>query len=149
MLLGPRVAPKEDSGVSSAELVYGARLNIPGQFLLDEEVPGDKMAAYMKEFPPLPLPARKMTGMATASTVLDHLMTTRYVYVRRGGQGTPLAPPYSGPYPLRPGEKVFKIAVGDKEERVTVDRLKPHTGDGLLQAAWPPRRGRPPKSASV
>jgi cleavage and polyadenylation specificity factor subunit 1 len=149
VLLGLRVAPKEDSGVSSAELVYGARLNIPGQFLLDEEVPGDKMAAYMKEFPPLPLPARKLTGPATASTVPDHLMTARYVYVRRGGQGTPLAPPYSGPYQvLRPGEKVFKIAVGDKEEIVTVDRLKPHTGDGPLQAAWPPRRGRPPKSAS-
>jgi len=149
VLLGLRVAPKEDSGVSSAEMVYGARLNIPGQFLLDEEVPGDKMAAYMKEFPPLPLPARKLTGPATTSTVPDHLMTARYVYVRRGGQGTPLAPPYSGPYQvLRPGEKVFKIAVGDKEEIVTVDRLKPHTGDGPLQAAWPPRRGRPPKSAS-
>jgi transposase InsO family protein len=149
VLLGLRVAPKEDSGVSSAEMVYGATLNIPGQFLLDEEVPGDKMAAYMKEFPPLPLPARKLTGPATASTVPDHLMTARYVYVRRGGQGTPLAPPYSGPYQvLRPGEKVFKIAVGDKEEIVTVDRLKPHTGDGPLQAAWPPRRGRPPKSAS-
>ncbi len=87
MLLGLRVAPKEDSGVSSAELVYGARLNIPEQFLLDEEVPDDKMAAYMKEFSPLPLPARKLTGPATASTVPDHLMTARYVYVRRGGQG--------------------------------------------------------------
>jgi hypothetical protein len=130
-------------------LVYGARLNIPGQFPVDQEVSGDKMAAYMKDFPPLPLPTRKLTGPATASTVPDQLMTARYVYVRRGGQGTPLAPPYSGPYQvLRPGEKVFKIAVGDKEEIVTVDWLKPHTGDGLHQAAWPPRRGRPPKSAS-
>jgi hypothetical protein len=42
VLLGLRVAPKEDSGVSSAEMVYGARLNIPGQFLLDEEVSGDQ-----------------------------------------------------------------------------------------------------------
>ena len=24
-----------------------------------------------------------------------------------------------------------------------MDRLKPHRGDGPLQAAWPPRRGRP------
>ncbi len=52
VLLGLRVAPKEDSGVSSAELVYVARLNIPGQFLLDEEVPGEKMTDYMKEFRP-------------------------------------------------------------------------------------------------
>jgi hypothetical protein len=107
------------------------------------------MAAYMKVFPPLPLPTRKLTGPATASTVPDQLMTARYVYVRRGGQGTLLALLYSRPYQvLGPGEKVFKIAVGDKEEIVTVDWLKPHTGDGLHQAAWPPRRGRPPKSAS-
>jgi hypothetical protein len=76
-------------------------------------------------------------------------MTARYVYVRRSGQGTLLVPPYSGLYQmLRPGEKVFKIAVGDNEEIVTVVQLKPHTGDGPLQAAWPPWRGRPPKSAS-
>jgi hypothetical protein len=107
------------------------------------------MAAYLKDFPPLPLPTRKLTGLATASTVPDQLMTARYVYVRRGGQGTQLAPPYSGPYQvLRPGEKVFKIAVGDKEVIVAVDRLKPHTGDGPLQAAWPPWRDWPLKSAS-
>jgi hypothetical protein len=95
------------------------------------------MAAYMKVFPPLPLPTRKLTGPATASTVPDQLMTARYVYVRRGGQGTPLAPPYSGPYQvLRPGEKVFKIAVGDKEEIVTVDRRWAASG-GLAAKAWP------------
>ncbi len=32
VLLSLRAAPKEDSRVSSAELVYGARLNIPGSF---------------------------------------------------------------------------------------------------------------------
>jgi hypothetical protein len=68
VLLGLRAAPKEDSGVSSAKLVYGARLNIPGQFPLDQEVSGDKMDAYMKDFPPLPLPTWKLTGQATAST---------------------------------------------------------------------------------
>jgi hypothetical protein len=33
VLLGLRAAPKEDSGTSSAELVLGAPLTLPGQFL--------------------------------------------------------------------------------------------------------------------
>ena len=33
VLLGIRTSPKEDIGCSSAELVYGAPLTIPGQFL--------------------------------------------------------------------------------------------------------------------
>ena len=39
VLLGLRVAPKEDSGISSAELTYGAPLSLPGQFITAEEPP--------------------------------------------------------------------------------------------------------------
>ncbi len=90
VLLGLQAAPEKDRGVSSAELVYGARLKILWKFPMDEEVPGDKM----KEFPPLLLTCPKLTGPATASTVPDQMMMARYVYVRRGGQGTPLARSY-------------------------------------------------------
>ncbi len=38
---------------------------------------------------------------------------------------------------LRSGEKTFKLAVGDREEMVSVDRLKPHMGIGPLQLACP------------
>jgi hypothetical protein len=37
--LGLRAAPKEDLGVSSAELAYGAPLTLPGQFITAEEPP--------------------------------------------------------------------------------------------------------------
>jgi transposase InsO family protein len=33
VLLGLRAAPREDSGVSTAELVYGAPLNLPGSLI--------------------------------------------------------------------------------------------------------------------
>jgi hypothetical protein len=33
VLLGLRAAPREDSGLSSSELVFGAPLSLPGQFL--------------------------------------------------------------------------------------------------------------------
>jgi hypothetical protein len=36
----------------------------------------------------------------------------------------PLTPPYAGPYAvLEPGENTFLIKMGDKEDRVSVDRL--------------------------
>jgi hypothetical protein len=38
ILLGLRVAPREDSGVSAAELVYGCALSLPSQFLSGSEL---------------------------------------------------------------------------------------------------------------
>ncbi len=70
------------------------------------------------------------------------------VYIRRGGVLPPFAPMYVGPYAvLERGEKVFWLQVGDREEVVSVDRLKPHTGAETVQPAAPPkvgRQGRPP-----
>jgi transposase InsO family protein len=39
VLLGLQVAPREDSGVSAAELVYGCALSLPSQFLSGSELP--------------------------------------------------------------------------------------------------------------
>ncbi len=61
----------------------------------------------------------------------------------------PFAPLYAGPYAvLERGEKVFRLQVGDREEAVSLDRLKPHTGAEPVQPAVPPKRGRPPGSAA-
>ena len=66
------------------------------------------------------------------------------MYVRRGGTTPLLTPPYAGPYEvLEPGEKTFLIRIGNKEDRVSVDRLKPHLGKEPVQPAAPRRRGRP------
>ncbi len=52
ILLGLRAAPKEDSGVSSAELVLGSRLTLPGEFLHREEPPAENFLQYLRDFPP-------------------------------------------------------------------------------------------------
>jgi transposase InsO family protein len=39
VVLGLRAAPREDSGVSAAELVNGAALSLPGQFIAGREPP--------------------------------------------------------------------------------------------------------------
>ncbi len=56
----------------------------------------------------------------------------------------PLTPLYAGPYEvLEPGEKTFLIRIGNREDRVSVDRLKPHLGKEPVQPAAPRRLGRP------
>ena len=55
----------------------------------------------------------------------------------------PLAPLYVGPYEvLERADKYFRLAVGGREETVSLDRLKPHLGVGPSSAALPAARGR-------
>jgi hypothetical protein len=39
---------------------------------------------------------------------------------------------------------MFRLVVGNREEVVFVDRLKPHLGTSSTSSAVPPRRGWPP-----
>ena len=43
------------------------------------------------------------------------------------------------------GEKAFIIQMGSKEERISINLIKPvHCEMDRVQLAYPPRRGRPP-----
>ena len=67
-----------------------------------------------------------------------------FVYIRRGAESTPLAESYSGPYEVVQREhKILLLRIGDREEWISSDRLKPHLGP-VPVAARPPRCGRPP-----
>ena len=144
VLLGLRSAPKEDSGVSSAELVFGQPLSLPGQFVDAAEPPA---AAFLQEMrvsvvpPPV---TRPLTYAQVVSKPSPGLATAEFVYVRRGGSGPPLAPLYSGPFQvLSKQPKFFRLQLGAREEVVSIDRLKPHLGPSPVTPAVPPRRGRP------
>jgi hypothetical protein len=64
--------------------------------------------------------------------------------MQRGGALLPLASKYEGPYKVvRKCEKYFVIEMGDKEDSVSVDRLKPYTVLGKVSPAVPPKRRRP------
>ncbi len=137
MLLGLRAAPKEDSAVSSAELVTGTPLVLPGQLLHVPDPPRVDV--------PLP-PTRPLSYAAAANTLPAHLAKAEHMYVRIGGQQKPLAAPYASPFlVLSKGAKTFTIQVGQRQEIVSVDRLKPHTGLGPVSLAEAASRGRPPK----
>jgi transposase InsO family protein len=143
-LLGLRAAPKEIRGLSSAEAVFGQQLTLPGTLQhVPEALPDDMMVRMASEDPPPTVQPRTWAEVA-AKNVQPALYLSPLVYVRRGGVAHALDSKYVGPYRvLRRKEKTFIILVGDREEEVSVDRLKPHQGTSPLQPAVPPSRGRP------
>jgi hypothetical protein len=135
--MGLRAAPKDDSNISSAELVYGAPLGLPGELVEAAEPPAAEFLEHMQATP-TSIPTRPLPPQPQRTP--EQLLQASWVYVRRGETTPPLTPPYAGPYEvLEPGEKTFLIKIGDREDRVSVDRLKPHLGKEPVQPAVPRR----------
>jgi hypothetical protein len=139
--------------VSSAEALFGQPLVLPGEVGLGSESP--PLAFNTELASPGPSVTCQPCTYAEVVTGPPNLglQAASFVYVKRGGPGSPLAPAYAEPYRvLRLGPKFFVLEVGGQQETVSVDRLKPHSGKSSPNAAEPPRRGRPtwlPHSSSV
>ena len=149
VLLGLRAAPKEDSAVSSAELVLGSQLVLPGQFLDAPDWPLQDLSRVRQQTAAASggLPTRPLRGEQLVSYCPPQLFKAQLVYIRVGASKPPLQPLYEGPYRvIRAGQKVFVVDIGGRPQSVTVDRLKPHLGAAPAVPAAPPRRGRPPAS---
>ena len=152
VLLGLRTTPKEDLGYSSAELVYGEPLTIPGELVppksaksMDDLLLNFRLNILLYA----PLPASHHTS--ARPYLSPSLLAAKHVYVRRDGTKGPLQRPYSGPYAvLTPGDKTFLIDIGGRSERISVDRIKPAFFDPFQPVilAKPPPRGRPPAKQS-
>jgi cleavage and polyadenylation specificity factor subunit 1 len=135
VLMGLRAAPKKESAVSSAELVFGVPLTLPGQLLSTPETPVQEVVEAIRSMQPTPT---RQISYAEAASGLQHLQQAEFVYV------PPLSPLYQGPYRvLDRREKFFKLEVRGRPEVVSTDWLKPHLGTAPVTAASPPQRGRP------
>ncbi len=98
VLLGLRAAPKEVSGISSAEAVLGQPLVLPGELSTAVEAPPtDFQSELASEAPPVTCQPRTFAE-AVAGPPYQRLQQAEFVYVKRGGCGPPLSPAYSGPY---------------------------------------------------
>ena len=149
IMLGIRTAPKEDLYSSSAELVYGAPLTVPGDFVGNPSATSTtsdylrQLRNTVQTFVPIPTSRHGSRPVA----VPLNLRNARFVFVRRDSHRHPLQKPYDGPYEvLEPGDKTFKILIGLRHETISIDRLKPaHLDiDRPVQAAPARLRGRPP-----
>jgi hypothetical protein len=127
VLLGLRAQPREDTGLSPAEAVYGAPIVLPNEILQNEEMPVD---AIIKNFPKtLHVPAVSLPRHNSSAWLLDELpgdlLSAPLVWVRQGSVIPPLQPLYDGPYTvLCRGPRSFTIRVGSRDEVITVSRLK-------------------------
>jgi hypothetical protein len=142
-MLGLRAAPREDSGISSAELVYGAPLTLPGPIISTAEPPPAEFVQQLRAGVPCVAPLQQPDAVQQ-QRVPAALAAAKFVYVRSPPAAPSLSPRYRGPYEVvRQSSKYFIIKLGSRFDAVTIDRLKPHLGSLVVPDA-PPRRGRPP-----
>jgi hypothetical protein len=150
VMLGIRSAWREDAEFSPAEAVFGSQLVLPGQFLSSPEPPSP---SFLSDFQGV-LAARAPLKTAHHTTPLpaelpEELLLSRFVLVRHDGVQPPLSPLYDGPFlVLERSLHFFKVRIGSRIETISTHRLKHCHTPQDVQAAEPPRRGRPPNAAT-
>ena len=127
VLLGIRSAPKEDLGCSSAELVYGTPLTVPGEFFptqnsqVDHHSHMQQLREQVRSYVPTPT---SQHGFGSSS-LPPNLKHSQFVFVRRESHRSSLQRPYEGPFKvLQHGDKRFILDFGGRKETISVDRLK-------------------------
>ena len=130
VLLGIRTALKEDLNSTSAELVYGQTLRLPGEFVSPTtdpplESPADYVAQLKSAMQSLP-PATVRCYPQRPTYHNRALETCTHVLVRHDAVKQPLQQPYDGPFKvLDRADKFFTLEVNGKRNTVSLDRLKP------------------------
>nr|VZI31062.1 unnamed protein product [Spirometra erinaceieuropaei] len=119
-LLGIRAALKSDLGCSTAELVFGTTLRLPGEMITPtsrgaDETPDNlvhRLRQFMRSLSPVP-PRAPMTE----SYVEKYLDSCIHVFVQCDRVRQPLESPYEGPFRvLARNAKIFRILCSDKDD---------------------------------
>jgi transposase InsO family protein len=125
VLLGIRMALKEDIQSTAGEMVYGTTLCLPGEFFNPPSTsslndPSDfvsQLKAHMQQLRPPP-PRSTPRG----SHVSDALSTCTHVFLRVDNVRKPLQLPYNGPYlVVARTDKHFTIEINGRKETVSLD----------------------------
>ncbi|KAL1448514.1 hypothetical protein WDU94_002712, partial [Cyamophila willieti] len=128
VLLGLRVAHKEDLGASPANLVYGTSLRLPGEYF-DEPDSSVSTSEYANKLHSIFSALRpKQTSWHANPKAFTHssLDTCSHVYLRVDATRYSLQRPYTGPHKvLSRSNKTFKVDLGSRQVVVSRDRLKP------------------------
>ena len=126
VLLGIRTTLKEDLSCSSADLVYGTTLRLPGDFftaptVMDPTSFVSQLRHTMQSQQFIPT----TWHVSDKSYVPPDLHSASHVYVRHDGYKPPLSRPYKGPFAvLQRSAKHFTIDIDGKPTEISLDRLK-------------------------
>ena len=136
VLLGIRATFKTDLTCTSAELVYGTTLRLPGEFLTCTPSAQPDIPSYLEEmrkfFTSLrPVPPRQQTQRQIFTS--EDLDTCTHVFLRRDTVRAPLIPPYDGPFEvISRTDKTCTVNINGRHDVVTLDRVKPAYLDSSL-----------------
>lgn len=129
VLLGIRSAVKDDLKASSAELVYGEPLRLPGEFFQATPIDSSDISDFttrLRQFASKLQPSPASRHNKSKIFIYKDLMTSSHVFLRDDALRGSLQPPYTGPYEvLGRSDKTFKIMYKGKTVTVSIDRLKP------------------------
>lgn len=128
VLLGLRAALKEDIGVSTAEILYGKKLRLPGEFYGESTVSRSTTSEFMNHLSEALKKAQVQRESNKQRAVFIHsdLDKCTHVYVRNDCVSKPLTATYNGPYRVidRNG-KYFNVQLENRSSNISIDRLKP------------------------
>nr|VZI33787.1 unnamed protein product [Spirometra erinaceieuropaei] len=153
VLLGIRSALKPDLDCSAAELVFGSTVRLPGEMISPTpqgavEDPTNllhRLRQFMRTLSPVP-----PRSSASPSYLEKDLATCSHVYLRCDRVRRPLEPSYDGPFRvLSRGPKTFRIQRDNREEVVSVDRLKAAIPDTPPDEPCGPQPSASPHGASI
>lgn len=113
VLLGLRASYKEDIETSTAEMVYGTPLKLPGEYFATEEPTGypqiftEKFREFMRTTRAVPTAHH----IKKKPFIYKGLESCTHVFVRVDRAKVPLEQPYEGPFPIitRINDSLFRI----------------------------------------
>ena len=114
--------PKDGLSHSSAEMVYGQPLVVPGEFFPYDSTADQSHAETLRPI---------VRDLAPCRHSKQHQHTTSYVpvdyvFIREDDHKPPLSNPYRGPYRiLARTDKSYCIQLVNREDWISIDRLKP------------------------
>ena len=151
-----RTTPRADIGASTAELVFGAPLIVPGDLITSKEFEpaSGNLLQRIRQITAGRVPIPTSAHAKPPTHTPKDLETCEHVFVRVDKVVTPLASKYTGPYKvLERSERAYRLDYGtdsfgnELQDWVTIERLKPaYIDDNTFGAETGPtapmRRGR-------
>ena len=154
VLLGLRTAYKENLKSSTAELVYGEPLRVPGEFLapVPQQVEVSTFIQQLRQHMNQLRPTPAARHVSPGTFIHRDLPQSSHVFLRQDGARRSLQQPYSGPQPvIARTDKTLDIVVRGRNVTVSVDRVKPAylLQDDLLDNNSPPVQPKDPPLPST
>ncbi|GBM20529.1 hypothetical protein AVEN_61064-1 [Araneus ventricosus] len=122
-----RATKKKDLEATTAEMVYGASIRLPGEFLspTTDNPDSSTFVGKLKEVMQRLLPPKTQHHGQHTVFISKDLNSCNHVFLRREALRKRLQPPYEGPFKvLHRSEKIFKINKNWKELTVNIYRVK-------------------------